>query len=276
MPTDLDAYFQQHAQRPPPYRGQLTAEFQAALQARFSGVGAEDCAFYHTTELPDGRVFEAEWDLRGQEALFLGRQDLAGKRVIEYGPASGALSAYMAKHGAELTVFDLPFGRSPDIMPFPDLDGEASRRSGAEAMGRLRNSWWFARRELGFDARAVYADIYDQPDDLGEYDVAVFSMILLHLSNPFRALQMAAARTRGTMVLTELMDAPPGVRDLWMELAAYPVAVFGPSSPPVGVVHWWTLTPAVLRHMLWRLGFTDISTVPHPGKKHITVVGKRP
>jgi hypothetical protein len=276
MAIDLDEYFRQQAARTPPYGGQLSAEFQAALHAWHTNVTAAECEFYHTVELPDGRVFPGQWDLRGQENIFLGGQRLSRKRVIEYGPASGALSAHMAKQGAELTVFELPFGAASDIMPIEGVDFEASKQGGVETLERVHKSWWFLKRELGFAARAVYGDIYDQPDDLGDYEVSVMSLILLHLSNPFRALQMAAARTRETIIITEMQMLPESVLQLSAQPGnELPLGVFGPSPAPAGVVHWWAFSPAALRHMLRRLGFSEISTMSHPGRPLFTIVAHR-
>ena len=277
MAIDLDNYFKQQASRPPAYGGQLSAEFQGALRERHANVSAEDCEFYHTIELPDGRVFPGPWDIRGQENSYLGGQRLSRKRVIEYGPATGAISAHIAKQGGDLTVFDLPLGGAPDIMPIEGTDSDKVRQGGVMSFARLQNSWWFTKRELGFSARAVYGDIYDQPDDLGDYDVAVLSMLLLHLANPFRALQNAAARTLETIIITEMSIMPDSVLALSDQPGAeLPLAVFGPSPAPAGVVHWWSFTPVALRHMLRRLGFSEVSIMAHPGKPVFTIVAHRP
>jgi O-methyltransferase len=108
----------------------------------------------------------------------------------------------IACEATDLVVFDLPFGAVPEFVPHPDVDLESVRQSSVHAVSRLRNSWWFTKRELGFSARAVYADIYNFPPDLGKFDVTILASILLHLSNPFRALQSAAAVTEDTVIVT--------------------------------------------------------------------------
>lgn len=276
-PVGLRGYFEDQARREPRYGGQTGRAFQAALERHHAGVEAGDCDFYHVVELDDGRRFGGEWDLRGREDEYLGHQSLSGKRVVEFGPASGWLSAHMARRGAALTTFDLPFGAAPDVMPFPGVDAEACRRSGARDFARLRNSWWFTRRMLGFSATAIYADIYDPPADLGPFDVAVFGAILLHLAHPFRALQRAAERTRDTIVVTDVLGPQedlrirlPG-RDRDLALLA-----FGPTPPPVGVVHWWALSSEAVTLMLDRLGFTDATVTRHSTLPLFTVVAHRP
>lgn len=266
MSLDLAGYFRNEAVRRRPYGGQLTPVFQHALAAYHHDVEEPDCDFYHTIALPDGRVIEGEWDLRGHESDYFGGLDLGGREVLEYGPASGFLSRAITEAGARLTVFDLPIGQGPEIMPFGDLGAGDEVVSGAFSAGRLRNSWWFSRRVFGFDARAVYADIYRQPDDIGEYDVSIFGAILVHLSNPFQALREAAAITRETMVITDLVSLPP--------IEQLPgLMQIGTSLPPIGHVHWWNYSASAFEVMLKRLGFGRQTMTLHSPK---AMAGKPP
>jgi O-methyltransferase len=253
---NIEEYFKTEASRGRPYSGQMTPHFQAGLAALHRDVTAMDCYFYHSIELPDGRVIKGDWDLRGAASQYLGELAFNGKAVIEYGPASGYLSDIIAKQGAELTVFDLPLGSGPEIMPFPGHDTEAVARNGAVSVTRQRNSWWFTKNHLSFEAKAVYADIYRQPDDIGIYDIAIFGAILLHLSNPFLAIREAARITRKTIVITDVnrlapYESIPGM----MQIADFP--------PPIGYVHWWNSSVSALQIMLRRLGFTNQSVAFH-------------
>jgi len=269
---DLVNYFREQAVKPISYGGQRKAAFQQALQAYHSKVTLEDCDFYHTIETKDG-IFEGAWDLRGHENAYLGHHDFSARKVIEFGPASGWLSAHIAKQAGELLVFDLPLGSGPEIVPYPNADLE--RVGGVRSMTRLRNSWWFARRALGFNASAVYADIYNPPPDLGRFDVAVFGAILLHLSNPFRALQCASLMTDEAIIVTDVFSAPT------VEWAPTVVA-FNPTPPPIGHIHWWSLSPTAVKHMLAILGFTDAVVSIHSPTQMasqppmFTVVARRP
>jgi O-methyltransferase len=264
----LDVFFARHRQQPSRFAGQLAPDFQATLAAAHAGLAADDCEFRHTIETPCGRVYPGDWDLRGHETAYLGGMTLAGKSVLEFGPASGWLSAFIAA-SARLTVVDLPLGEAPELIPFPDADMALQRRFAAVAAGRLRNSWWFTRQRLGFDATTVYADIYALPPDLGRMDVCVLGSVLPHLSNPFRALQQAAALTDEAVVVTDTLR--PGA----------PVG-FSPSSPPFGFTHWWAVTPELVEQMLHRLGFGDVVTTLHapprmsPAPPMFTTIGCRP
>lgn len=256
MALDIAGYFRNEAIRHRPYGGQLTPAFQQALAAYHSDVEEPDCDFYHTIALPDGRVLEGAWDLRGHEADYLGGIELSGRSVLEYGPASGFLSRAIVEAGAALTVFDLPIGHGPEIMPFGDITVGEAAISGARSAGRLRNSWWYSKRVFGFDARAVYGDIFRQPEDMGSYDISIFGAILVHLSNPFQALREAAALTKDTMIITDLVSLPP--------IPQLPgLMQIGTSNPPIGHVHWWNYSASAFEVMLKRLGFTRQTMTLH-------------
>src|SRR5271168_2362928 len=90
---------------PQDYLGQLDPGFQAALSKRREGADLSDFVWYHACELPDGTVLPGVWDLRGRESAYLGGVDLAGKRVLELGPATGYLSFAMERMGAEVVAF---------------------------------------------------------------------------------------------------------------------------------------------------------------------------
>lgn len=278
---DLDAYFQEQMARPKRYEGQLSPTFQKALEEYHAGITEKDCNFYHTIDLGDGRIRAGSWDLRGHEEAYIGGCDISGKRVIEAGPASGFLSAYIASEGADLVVFDLPFGCGPELVPFPEANMEDVAAGGRQSMKRLRNSWWFAKKALGFDAAAVYGDIYEPPGDIGRFDVAIFGAILLHLSNPFRALQTISAITDETVVVTDVWNARAS--DIGVNTNSLRKAhmIFAPSALPDGVVHWWGLSPEAICHMLERLGFPNTTVTKHVPKNMpsapsmFTVVARR-
>lgn len=283
---DLAGYFSAAAVPSRCYEGQLSAAFQAALDRHHAGVAEQDCDFYHSMDLPSGRHFSGDWDLRGHEhryvgGAFLDTADFTGKRIVEFGPASGALSVHLARLARELVVVDLPFGAGPELVPHMGVDMGQAAVSGAASAARLRNSWWFTKAALNYQAKAVYADLYQLPLDMGRFDVGVFGALLLHLSNPFKALAQAARMIDDALVVTDIDNAPvlPG---LPRDHKDYPaVMAFNEGKLPFGIVHWWSLSPAAIARMLERLGFEDVRTDTHTppamaGKTSLfTVVGRR-
>ncbi len=126
---------------PTHYLGQLEDDFQAWFVDRWADVAFEDCDFYHSVDLADGRSIAGVWDLRGNEDAYFGGVDVAGKRVFEPGPASGYLTGWMEGRGAEVVGFEAGWDVPNDLLPFggarharaPDGD-HAQDRPGAQRM----------------------------------------------------------------------------------------------------------------------------------------------
>lgn len=240
---------------PAEYLGQLDPHFQRQLAERWSDVRLEDCHFYHSVLLPDGSFIEGPWDLLDNEREYLGGIDLAGRRVLEFGPASGWLTVWMTQQGADVVALDVGWDLTYDVMPLSTIDVEKARADSVALATRVENAWWYLRRVYGHSARAVYAPIYDLPPDLGRYDVTVFGSVLLHLRDPFRALEQAAAITDGTIVVTEPLNVGPGEVDR-------PVLLWNPTHG-TNWAGWWSLSPGVVTDMLGVLGFPSATVTYH-------------
>ena len=265
---------------PPRYLGQLDAEFQHRLAAQHSNLTLDDCDWYHTTELPDGTVIFGQWDLKGQESDYLGNVSLGGTTVFEPGPASGYFSYWMESQGAEVTCFEAGYDAGFEYVPAVDgTDYVAWQADFMRHIARVNNSWWLQHRDRASSARIAYGDIYNLPADLGMFDVSVFGSILLHLRDPFRALQQAAIHTEQTMVVTDHLH-------VGLENPDDPLAQWGMDTQSLGPSHsWWCLSPGAVTRMLWRLGFgrtqvsqyvikRDFGTGPQDFP-HFTVVAER-
>ncbi len=160
----------------------------------------------------------------------------------------------MSQNGADVVALDLGWDLASDVMPLSTIDVEKARAESVAFATRVESAWWYLRRAYGNSARAVYAPIYDLPRDLGRYDVAVFGAILLHLRDPFRALEQAAALTDDTMVVVEPFNASISDQDR-------PFLFWNPSRG-TNWSGWWYLSPGVVTDMLAVLGFPN-STVSY-------------
>jgi O-methyltransferase len=243
------------ADPPPGYLGQLDPDFQRELAGHWADVRLEDCYFYHCVLFPDGSFVKGPWDLIDNESNYLGGIDLAGRSVLEYGPASGWLTHWMTQQGAEVVIIEIGWDLSNDLLPLATFDLEQARREQVSRAGQLANSWWYVRNAFGHSARAVYAPIYDLPSDLGRYDVSVFGSILLHLRDPFSALQQAAAITDDTIVVVEPLVVSAQDIDR-------PVLLWNPSRS-TSTNAWWWLAPEVVTDMLDVLGFPNATVSYH-------------
>jgi O-methyltransferase len=240
---------------PPDYLGQLEPDFQRILAERWAGVTLADCFFYHRSALADGRVVEGVWNLIGGEEEYLGGIGVAGKTVLELGPASGWLTVWMEQQGASVVAFDLGWDACADLLPIEGHDIGQMSRDHARLVSHIANTWWFLQRDHQLSSRAAYGSIYELPDDLGRFDVAVFGSILLHLRDPFRALEQAAAHTDHTIVVVEPLRDPTNQLD-------EPIMLWNVTrgQSPNG---WWSLSPGAIKEMLAMLGFTDQTVTFH-------------
>ena len=59
------------------------------------------------------------------------------------------------------------------------------RRAKENVIDPLRNGYWLAHRLLNSRARVYYGDIYNIPDEIGQFDVVFLGMVLPHLREPF-------------------------------------------------------------------------------------------
>jgi len=228
-----------------------------------AGLTADDCSFYHSAELPEGEVVGA-WDLRGSESAYLGEIPLEGRRVLELGPASGALTRWMERQGAAVVCFEAGYDAAIDLVPVPgcDLARERSEAMRGEGVAGVQNSWWYLRRRLESKARMVYGDIYRLPGDLGRFDVAVFGAILLHLRDPFSALAEAARMTEDTIVVVDLIQGG-------LDSETEGLARFDPLGSMEYRAIWWALSPGAVIAMLRRLGFGHTRVVYHKQRHHL-------
>lgn len=279
----IEEYYLNERSHIRPYTGQLDDSFQTALREAYQHVGEDDCHFYHTLDLGGGRVVPGGWDIRGYERSYLGHIQYDKLSVMEFGPASGFLSFWMEREGADVTVFELAPGLPPDLVPLPGVDLEANAKSGDQTAQEVRNSWWYAHRETQSKARAVYGDIYRLPSDMGRYDVTTFGSILLLLGKPFAAMSEAAKITDKAMVITDMIpDVIYGQND-------NSLIEFNPGNEGANLVNWWRFSPAAITKMLHVLGFPHVDihrfeaiyhphhdpTVPASKRFMFTAVGLR-
>jgi SAM-dependent methyltransferase len=245
-----------------------------------------ECYFYHTMDVPGHGRVDGEWDLRGKESQYLGGIPLKGKRVLEIGTASGFLCFYMEGQGAQVVAYDLSDDQDWDMVPYSGLGDEGYRqivKERKEHIRRLNNGFWLAHRANGSRARVVYGSVYEIPDEIGEVDISIFGSVLLHVRDPFLALERAARLTREALVVTE-----PSSRRLryfsWAmrNLVRIPLMGFVPNGRVCKPTEtWWSLNPSLVRSFLSVLGFekTKVSYSNYlykgRGRRNFTVVGYR-
>jgi len=250
--------------------------------------GIEDCSFYHTMDIPGHGTVNGAWDLRGRESAYLGNVNLTGKRVLEVGTASGHLCFTMEKMGASVVGYDLSDEEQWDNVPYAGFDEKQLITDQKACFRRVRNGYWLAHRAFNSSAKIVYGSVYEIPDNIGTFDVCTFGSILLHLRDPFLALQRGSSHAKEMVIVTDVC-ARTGIRAFAYRIVNMIEGVTGvllirflpnaKKNSPTDT--WWMLTPRVISEMLKILGFPHTTISFHrqlqEGKEILlfTVVGKR-
>lgn len=222
-------------------------------------ISRSNCYFYHWFDLPSGETIEGSWDLRKSWRDYLGHFDFKGKTVFEAGPASGFLSLKMESMGADVTVFDLPPGQSPEILPYHGIDIETVTKDTARSIDRVRNSWNYTRDIFGSKNTAMYGNIYEL-DRGNKFDVSLLGAILLHLSDPFKAIRSVAEITSETLIVTDLYSEH---------------TIFSPHPETKNPMCWWMLSPDHVAKMLDAVGFKPEKPTFHQQTHYPTLDAKR-
>jgi hypothetical protein len=236
-------------------------------------------------DIPGYGQVEGHWDLRDGIHEYLGGVEFKGKRVLEIGTASGFVCFYMESKGAEVVAYDLSEEHAWDIVPFSKFDYEQFVSDHKAHIRELNNGYWLCHGAHNSKAKVVYGTVYGIPEEIGTVDIAVFSSVLLHVRDPFLALQNALRLTKETVVVTE----PIWVRQSFLRRIltnfTKPYMTFMPQfskcEPKDG---WWILTPDIIKEFIGVLGFEEAQVKTHFQKCNLfgvrsipffTVVGHR-
>jgi hypothetical protein len=237
-----------------------------------------DCEFYHTIDLPGIGTIEGQWDLRSGLSAYLGGYAFSGKRVLDVGAANGLLSFFMEDQGADVVSFDLDTNGDWDFVPFfnwPPAHLADVLPGRKLAIDRINNGYWYAHRLRQSKAKVVYGSVYRIPETIGPVDVAVYGSVLLHLRDPFLALQSGLRLVRETVIIAEPLRGQTVP-------TTEPYLGFLPDAKTVEPKDtWWDLRPEVVVRMIGVLGFENV-TVTHHSQTYgdrqepmYTVVGRR-
>lgn len=235
----------------------------------------QECWFYHSMDLPGYGPVRGQWDLRGRVDAYLGGVSVAGKRVLEVGTASGFLCFEMERRGAEVVAYDLSPDQNWDVVPFGGASSAAASAAKKENIRKLNNGWWLAHRAFASKAKVVYGSVYEIPEQIGPVDIVLFGSILLHVRDPFLALQRAGALARETMIVTDIMPRLETgastrlkrlAKRIFFRLAGKvcPYMVFLPDPAKAQSCDtWWQLSPATVSRFLQVLGFESVTVTYH-------------
>ncbi len=163
--------------------------------------------WYHSIELPDGRVIEGIISLetlKKRVAQFPIPDDLRGKRVLDIGAWDGWFSFEMERRGAEVVAVDCV-----------DLD-----------------TFRHAHQALRSKVEYRQLDVYEMtPDRLGRFDIVLFLGVLYHLKHPVLGLERVCALTRDLAIvesyITDAEAAAAGTNDTLPSMEFYETDLLG-------------------------------------------------
>jgi hypothetical protein len=210
------------------------------------------CKFYHAMDLPQVGFVQGDWDLRGRFDDYIGGVKLSHRSVLDVGAASGFLSFEAERCGAR-SVTSFNAASSTQLQRNPGVE-EASETD----FKAYLNSYRLAHHLLKSKAVPIFGDIYSLSDIAPKSDVVIIGQILVHLRDPFGALEQMAQCSTDTLVIAEGMFEHPD-----------PIAAYLGGSTPIS---WFHFSTRVYRDFLPKLGF-EIASIT-PGKYRCVVMEK--
>jgi tRNA (mo5U34)-methyltransferase len=214
---------------------------EAILQA------VQSLEWYHTIDLGDGIVTPGTFDLRTVVDRFGIPERLDGKTVLDVGPGDGFFSFLFEDRGAAVTTVELPSWSAHDASPvlkrFYETEGAATMRNIHDPLG-------LAARVRDSRVKRLFLSIYDfDPAKHGTYDVVFCSSVLLHLTDPLRALYRMFSATREIALVSTPLD---------VEESGEPRALFRGTA--TGHT-FWLPNRTCLMQMMRAAGFRDVEWV---------------
>ena len=287
----------------------------------------DECEWYHAMEIPgipdSGVTPSVSFDCREDIGNILGNLDYNGKKVLNLGSITGYLSFEAERRGGDVTSIDLSVDPTQmskqqaterDWVPRANEDWKKDLKGFMDREVLRRNAFWYAHKALKSKSRMVISHANNLPKELETHDIGVIFSVLVHIRDPFLALQRMCSHVNEKMVVTELGGYPiyifkyiPASTYIWIRnsianfLAKYdtllhklpnfinkrlfrnkPTMTFLPNMDR-SVFKWWKFQPETLIAMLKVLGFGNAKVNYHyylhakSGQKvwNFTVVAER-
>lgn len=158
--------------------------------------------WYHTIDLGRGIVTPGHYDLYKYLEHYHLPTKLKGKTALDIGAASGFFSFELEKRGAKVTATELPDWMAHDFGPNYQPDSTIEKLE-----QYLHEPFDLAKRVLHSKVELVKTNIYNiSPDLLGMFDLVFCSSVLLHLTDPIKALWNIFSVTKTLAVICTAID----------------------------------------------------------------------
>ena len=166
--------------------------------------------WYHTIDLGDGIVTPGVFDLRPAVSQFGVPERLDGKTVLDVGPGNGFFTFLFEERGAEVTTVELPSWDAHDASPV--LKAFYQSEEGQAVAPNIHDALGLVARAKGSRVTRRFVNIYDfDPAVQGRYDIVFCAAVLLHMTDPLRALYRIFAATKEmALISTPIHDEASG------------------------------------------------------------------
>tara|TARA_Y100000996_G_scaffold400502_1_gene370545 strand:+ start:82 stop:1035 length:954 start_codon:yes stop_codon:yes gene_type:complete len=182
-------------------------------------ISLEDCEWYHVMEIPGvGLTPSVSFDLRNDLDNILGRNvNYKDKKVINLGSITGHLSFEAERRGADVTSVDLSVdpdqmvkkqATERDWVPRANEDWKKDLLAFMKREVQRRNAFWYAHKALNSKSRLLISHANNLPKDLEMHDIGIIFSVLVHIRDPFLALQRMCSHINEKIVITELGGYP--------------------------------------------------------------------
>ncbi|MCS6852793.1 MAG: class I SAM-dependent methyltransferase [Gemmataceae bacterium] len=180
--------------------------------------------WYHTVELAPGLVTPGQYDHRPVLPHYGIPEDLSGKTVLDVGPAHGFFAFEFEKRGAARVVTaELPAWSEHDGSP--DLKTEFKVQNVDVAnLSYLHGALEFAIRARQSRVERRFCNVYDlNPHFIGAFDLVFCGSLLIHLTDPLRALYAIRSVTRERAIICTVIDSPCHCTWWWQARRCHPM-----------------------------------------------------
>lgn len=165
-------------------------------------------SWYHTVDLGDGVLTPGQYDHRDVLASYGIPAILAGKTVLDVGPAHGFFAFEFENRGASrVATLELPTWTAHDgshALKAAFEDDAADEHHEAYLHDALR----FAIQARKSRVEQLFGNVYDlAPETYGTFDVVFCGSMLLHITDPLRALYAIRSITTENALIATSIDA---------------------------------------------------------------------
>jgi SAM-dependent methyltransferase len=208
--------------------------------------------WYHRIDLGHGIVTPGIYDLQPLLGHYGIPDSLAGRRVLDVGPAHGFFAFEFERRGAEVVTAELPSWSEHDAHPEVKAAAEAAGADIAAYEDYHHGALGFAIRARRSRVERRFCNVYDlSPERVGTFDIVFCASVLLHLTDPIKALYGIRRVCRDHALICTGVDHDP-------QVAEQPRAMF--VGRPNGHA-FWLPTISCLEQMALAAGFVHIERV---------------